>query len=523
MIRISGIKLDLKHSEEDILKAIEKRLNAKIDNFKISNKSIDARNKQSIKIVYSVDVSVRNEDIYVDDNMIKKIEEFIYEIKDLGMYKGLRPVVVGSGPAGIFASLILAKANLKPIILERGYDVDTRVKDVYNFFQNGVLNEKSNVQFGEGGAGTFSDGKLTTNTHNKRIKIVIDELINAGADEAISYIAKPHIGTDVLVDIVKNIRKTIEKLGGTYCFGHKLVDINYENETLKSLVVENEGRKYILETDFCILAIGHSARDTFEMLKEKVYMTKKPFSVGLRIEHKQEYINKAQYGESYKYLPPAEYKLNVRTKNQRGVYTFCMCPGGLVVPAASEAGYLAINGMSYNDRGLENANSAVLVNVNPEDLDEDVMSGVYFQRELEKKAFILGGADYKAPVQLVKDFIKNKKTKSLQDVIPSYSIGYKFANLREIFPEYINIALEDGLISLDKKLKGFSSNGAVLTGVESRSSSPVRIVRQLDMYSSIKGLIPCGEGAGYAGGIMSAAVDGIKCAEKILEVIGENI
>ena len=320
-------------------------------------------------------------------------------------YKGLRPVIVGSGPGGIFAGLILAKAGLNPIILERGKAVDDRITDVYNFFNTGKLDVTSNVQFGEGGAGTFSDGKLTTNSHNSRIRIVIDELINAGADENISYIAKPHIGTDVLVNVVKKVREKIEKLGGEYRFLNQLVDIKYTNDRLKALVVKKaDGSTYEIETDYCILAIGHSARDTIYMLKNRgVYLTKKSFAVGFRIEHKQGYINECQYGKNYsKKLPPAEYKINVRTKTGRGVYTFCMCPGGVVVPASSEQGYLAINGMSYNKRNLENANSAVLVNVEPSDLPEDVMSGIEFQREIEHKAFLLGGSNYKAPVQLAK-------------------------------------------------------------------------------------------------------------------------
>ncbi len=522
MIRISGLKLSIDHSEEDIIRKIKKLLKTKseIKTFKISNKSIDARKKTNIQIVYSVDIEIDNENKYINGNTIRKLEEIVYNVPYIENYNGTRPVVIGSGPAGIFAALILAKANLKPIIIERGRAVDERVEDVYKFFETGKLDIESNVQFGEGGAGTFSDGKLTTNTHNKRIKVVIDELIKAGADPKISYISKPHIGTDILVNLVKEIRNTIISLGGEYRFENKFIGFEEKNNELKSLKIEKiNGKIYELEAKDCILALGHSARDTFYMLKDKnVFMTKKIFAVGFRIEHKQSFINEAQYGSNELDLPPAEYKLNVRA-NGRGVYTFCMCPGGVVVPSASEIGHLVVNGMSYNKRDLENANSAVLVNVMPEDLEEDILSGVEFQRTIEKKAFELGGSNYNAPVQLVKDYIANKSSTKLLDIKPSYSIGYKLSNLNEILPEYLNISLREGLLGLNKKIKGFSENGAILTGVESRSSSPVRIVRDENMYSSVKGIIPCGEGAGYAGGIMSAAVDGIKCAEKIIENI----
>ncbi|VWL85660.1 NAD(P)/FAD-dependent oxidoreductase [Oceanivirga miroungae] len=524
MIRITGITVDIDHNEENIkdkIREVLKNRNLKIDKFRISNKAIDARAKLKVpKYIYTVDIEFDNEDYYVNDNNIKKIIEAEYIIPDLSWYKGKRPIIVGSGPAGIFAGLILARANLKPIIIERGEKVENRVKDVYNFFETGKLKTESNVQFGEGGAGTFSDGKLTTNTHNDRIKVVVDELIKAGADKEIAYISKPHIGTDVLVDIVKNIRHTIESLGGEYRFNSQFIDYETQKNKLKSLKIKQiSGNIYQIDTNHCILALGHSARDTFYMLRDKnMTMSKKIFAVGFRIEHKQSFIDKSQYRAFRFKLPPAEYKLNVRANN-RGVYTFCMCPGGVVVPSSSEENRLVVNGMSYNARSLENANSAVLVNVNPSDLGEDVLSGVEFQREIEEKAFKLGGSNYHAPVQLVTDYINNRKSTKILDVVPSYSIGYKLANLNEILPEYLNISLREGLSLLNNKLKGFSENGAILTGVESRSSSPIRIDRDEQFNSSVVGIIPCGEGAGYAGGIMSAAVDGIRCAEKIIEMI----
>ncbi|WP_314010285.1 FAD-dependent protein [Pseudostreptobacillus hongkongensis] len=525
MLRMTNIKVDIEHNIDDVLFQIKKFLNLKdIEKYRITGRAIDARNKNAIKYVYSVDFEAPK---HIYDNVeeyknLQVVEEYVYPQKYINDYKGLRPVVIGTGPAGMFAGLILAIAGLRPIILERGKAVKERVDDVYSFFNNGTLNEESNVQYGEGGAGTFSDGKLTTNTHNIRIKKVIEELIDAGADKEIEYISKPHLGTDELIKIVENIRKKVIKLGGEYLFETKFIDFEEENNILKSVLVENlkTKEKYTIETDNAILAIGHSARDTFEMLyNNKLDISKKPFSVGVRIEHKQEMINKSQYGKYFDKLPPAEYKLHVRNENSRGVYTFCMCPGGVVVPSSSEKNRLVVNGMSYSKRDLENANSALLVNVMPEDLGEHVLSGMYFQRELEEKAFIMGGSNYKAPVQLVVDFINNRKSTRIGNVKPSYSIGYTLANMNELFPDFISQALREGLPKFDNKLKGFASKDAIITGVESRSSSPIRINRDDDLNSSVKGLIPSGEGAGYAGGIMSAAVDGIRCAEQVIENI----
>ncbi len=533
MLRINNIKMPINHNDDDLKKAVENMLDInkkEFKSFEITGQAIDARNKNNIIYVYSVDIALINEDKYKDLPNVRKMEKSEYIVEKVELKNRKRPVIVGSGPSGLFAALILAEAGLKPIIIEQGKKVEERQKDVYNFFKDGKFNKYSNVQFGEGGAGTFSDGKLTTNTNNFRMQKVYSEFILAGAEKKISYMSKPHVGTDKLIGIMKNIRKKIEDLGGEYRFQNKLVSITYENSKITEAIIEILSDKsdtedeihneiYKIDTDIVILAIGHSSRDTFYMLNEKnIKMERKIFSVGVRIEHKQSMINHSQYGKFTDKLPAAEYKLSVKSENGRGVYTFCMCPGGVVVPAASEEGRLVVNGMSYSKRNLENANSAILVNVYPDDFGEGgVLAGVEFQRKLEEKAFELGGSDYKAPVQLFGDFVKNVKSEKLGKVKPSYAKGYKFANLNECFPDYINISLKEGIQLMDRKIKGFANYDSVLSAVESRSSSPVKIPRNEKFFSNIDGIIPCGEGAGYAGGIMSAAVDGIKCAEAVIE------
>ena len=528
MLKINNIKMPVKHNENDLKNVVCKlyKINKnEIKSFEIAGQAIDARKKNNVVFVYAVNIELENEKKFENVKNIKKFEKQIYSISKIENFseneKIKRPVVVGSGPAGIFAGLVMAEAGLKPIIIEQGKNVDERKKDVYNFFKTRKLNKYSNVQFGEGGAGTFSDGKLNTNTNNFRMQKIYDELILAGAEKKISYMSKPHIGTDKLIGIMKNIRKKIESLGGEYRFCTKLTKINYKNNKLKEIEVEDlkNKKKYTISTNIAVLAIGHSARETFHMLnEEKVQMERKIFSVGVRIEHKQSMINRAQYGKFADKLPSAEYKLNVKTSNGRGVYTFCMCPGGVVVPSASEENRLVVNGMSYSKRNLENANSAILVNVFPDDFEgNSVLAGIEFQRKLEEKAFILGGSDYKAPVQLFGDFLNNKVSKKLGNVKPSYLADYKFADLNQIFPEYINSSLKEGITLMDKKIKGFANYDAILTGVESRSSSPVKIPRNEKFFSNIEGIMPCGEGAGYAGGIMSAAVDGVKCAEFVID------
>ena len=529
MLRINNIKTKVKHTKGDIRKEISKILNIdmkEVPEFKISSQSIDARNKSNIMFVYSVDIELENESSFYNYKNVRKIDEYNYSVEKITNTKAKRPIVIGSGPSGIFATLILAEAGLKPILIERGKSVDDRMKDVDTFFKTGKLNVESNVQFGEGGAGTFSDGKLTTNINNDKIKKVINELIIAGAPEEISYLSKPHIGTDKLIDVLKKMRNKIETLGGEYRFCTKLTLIKCKDNKINSIIVEStiNNSTIEMETDGLILALGHSSRDTIEMLyNNKIKIEAKPFSIGVRIEHKQEMINNSQYGKFSKLLPAADYKLNTKLKNGRGVYTFCMCPGGIVVPSASEDGRLVVNGMSYYSRDLENANSAVLVNVETSDFSSDnPLAGIEFQRNLEASAYKLGGGNYKAPVQLVGDFLQNKKSTKLGDVKPSYSIGYTLANLSDCLPSFISESLREGLINLDKKLNGFIKYDSLLTGVESRSSSPVRILRNEKMFCNIEGVIPCGEGAGYAGGIMSAAVDGIKCAEALCSYYKDN-
>jgi len=530
LIRIEEIALGVNEKQELLETEICDILNIKkeeIIEWIISKKAVDSRKKEKILFVYSVDVKLKNQEkifkkIYVKKikrHRIRFIDPFFYNIKIVKKdAKRKRPIVIGSGPSGIFCALVLAEAGLNPLIIERGKDVDSRIKDVQLFFEKRELNTESNVEFGEGGAGTFSDGKLYTNINDPRTKYIFDEFIKAGASSEIAYDARPHIGTDKLRIIVKNLRKKIISLGGEIKFETCLTDIEYKNDKI-SCVLLNSKEKIL--ADDLILAIGHSARDTYGMLYNRnIKMESKPFSIGVRIEHKKEMINKSQYGEEYDNprLPSARYNLAVHLKNKRSVYTFCMCPGGYVISGASENGMLTTNGMSEYEQDGENSNSAILVNINPCDFESDhPLSGIDFQRKWEKEAFELGGKNYNAPAQLVGDFLKNNCSEELKGINPTYRPGVTLASLRDCLPEYVIESLKEALPLFDRKIKGFSNREAILTGIETRSSSPVRILRNDNFETNISGIYPIGEGAGYAGGITSSAVDGILLAEKIIE------
>ena len=527
MIRINDISLPLDYNETTIKKAAAKKLKINISEIKYASlykRSVDARKKNNVHFQATVDVKLGGKEQYIADkiNSATIVEEYRY---NLPVSKPLtqRPVVVGSGPCGLFAALILAQAGQQPILIERGRDVDSRTADVNKFWTDGTLDTASNVQFGEGGAGTFSDGKLTTGTKDSRTRKVLEEFVENGAPQEILYLAKPHIGTDKLKITVKNIRNKIISLGGEVLFETKLVGFKTKDDCIIGIETEHNGTKQTIPTDNVILAIGHSARDTFEMLVDSgIKMEQKAFSMGARIEHLQENINKQQYGQFWNstYLSAADYKLAVHLKSGRGVYTFCMCPGGSVVAAASEENRLVTNGMSEFARDKTNANSALLVGINPDDFgSEDILAGVELQRKLEHQAFETGGGNYHAPVQRVCDFMQKQKSNSIGSVIPSYKPGYQLTSLDLCLPDYITDSMREGIILMDKRMNGFADGDAVLTAVESRSSSPVRILRNENMQSvSLKGLYPCGEGAGFAGGIISAAVDGIKAAEMILNL-----
>jgi Uncharacterized FAD-dependent dehydrogenases len=525
MIRLQQLKMRVEQSEDDIKKEVAKILSIslnEINAFSIAKKSIDARKKEDIKYVYTVDVSLEKEEDILkrkrNNQNIQVIEPKTYKTPLQGEVPlKKRPVIVGSGPAGLYCGLLLAECGYRPIILERGEAVETRQETVHTFWKTGKLSPNSNVQFGEGGAGTFSDGKLNTLVKDSlgRNKKVLEEFVKAGAAEEILYLNKPHIGTDVLIEVVKNLRKKLLSLGGEIRFESQLTDIIIENNEITGITINNQEK---ILTEVLVLAIGHSARDTFEMLERlKVQMEAKSFAVGVRVEHSQQMINTSQYGEKFAdKLPAADYKLTAQLSNGRGIYSFCMCPGGYVVNAASEEGGLAVNGMSYYKRDSENANSAIIVTVTPEDFGETgCLAGVKFQRELEKKAFVLGGG--KIPVQLYGDFLAGKCSTAFGDIKPCAKGNLQFANLKEILPDFISSSLEEGIKAFDKKIKGFARRDMILSGIESRTSSPVRIVRDNLFESNIKGLYPCGEGAGYAGGITSAAIDGIKVSEAIIQ------
>lgn len=528
MIRVSNIRVSLDFNFEDILPFCARKLDIPenhIKSLKLSKKSVDARKKSDVHFIISVDISAKGE-----ENLLRRlktavhIKENAYSIPAVSA--GKRPVVVGFGPAGMFAALVLSYAGAEPIVLERGLDVDSRVKSVEEFRNTGKLDPECNVQFGEGGAGTFSDGKLTTGIRDFRIPQILQWLVEFGAPEEILYLAKPHIGTDKLRNVVKNLRKQIEKFGGEVRFGARFSGYETEKGCISRISYTDCEGVHNIVTDNVILAAGHSARDVFELLYEKnAVLSQKSFAVGVRIEHLRRDIDRAMYGRfaGHHALKAADYKLAVHLPNGRALYTFCMCPGGEVISASSETGRLAVNGMSRFARDGKNSNSALLVNVNPDDYGSShPLAGMYFQRNIEEKAFAAGGSDYSAPAVTVGDFLENRSSGSFGKVKPSYAPAVKYASPDDYLPDFVCESLRLGIVEMGRKIKGFDDKNAVLTGVESRSSSPVRIERGENLQSvSAGGLFPCGEGAGYAGGIVSAAVDGMKCAEAVIKRLGE--
>jgi len=525
MVIVRNIRLESEKDEGLLIKKAAKLVRlreSEIKDFRIVKKSLDSRRKNDIHRRYSVVFSCFNEANVIARAKNKDVAaygDFEYTIPKC-KHTDERPVVVGFGPAGMFAALLLSYAGARPIVIERGSEVGRRLMLVESFRAGGKLDTECNVQFGEGGAGTFSDGKLNTGIKDKRIVFMLREFYKHGAPESILYDAKPHIGTDILTKVVKNIRNTVIKNGGEIRFDSKLTGLRLEGNKLIGIKVSHGGEEYSLDCTKLILAIGHSARDTFEMLNNAgVPMIPKAFSMGFRIEHLQSDIDLSQYRRERGELPPADYALSCHLPDETSAYTFCMCPGGEVIAAASENGGIVTNGMSRSKRDGENANSALLVTLTPEDFPYDgVLGGMYWQREIEQRAFSLSG-DYRAPAQLAGDFLRGTPSTDAGKVKPSYRPGVHWCDLHELLPKRMTDVLENALPELGKKLAGFDDPEAVLTAPETRSSSPVRILRNGDHMSEIQGLFPCGEGAGYAGGITSAAVDGLKCAEALIELL----
>ncbi|MES2163772.1 MAG: NAD(P)/FAD-dependent oxidoreductase [Pseudomonadota bacterium] len=536
MLRLNEVKLPLNHAEADLPAAILARLDIAADallGYTVFKRSYDARKKTAIVLIYSLDVEVRDEAA-----LLKRLQhdvhlmpapdttyKFVAHGEQLaGHDLNPRPVVIGTGPCGLFAALILAQMGLRPIILERGKQVRERTVDTFGFWRKRELNPESNVQFGEGGAGTFSDGKLYSQIKDPKHygRKVLTEFVKAGAPEEIMYVSKPHIGTFRLVKMVEQMRANIEQMGGEYRFENKVVDIDIEQGPgggqVRGLTLEN-GEKIV--TNHVVLAVGHSARDTFEMLYRRgVYVEAKPFSIGFRVEHPQSLIDACRFGPNagHPILGAADYKLVHHASNGRAVYSFCMCPGGTVVAAASEPGRVVTNGMSQYSRNERNANSAIVVSISPEvDYPGHPLAGIEFQRRLEEKAFELGGGTYNAPGQLMGDFVAGRASTEFGSVVPSYKPGVHLTDLATILPEFAVTALREAFPAFDKQVKGYFKHDAVLTGLETRTSSPIRIKRRDDTLQSLntRGLFPAGEGAGYAGGILSAGVDGIKVAEAV--------
>ncbi|OEZ94798.1 FAD dependent oxidoreductase [Janthinobacterium sp. HH107] len=535
MLRLNEVKLPLEHDEAALPAAILARLGIAADEllgFTVFKRSYDARKRSAVVLIYSLHVDVKNEAAVLarlghDIHLMPAPDtdyKFVAGGEQLaGHTNEPRPIVIGTGPCGLFVALILAQMGLRPLILERGKQVRERTVDTFGFWRKRELNPESNVQFGEGGAGTFSDGKLYSQIKDPKHygRKVLTEFVKAGAPEEIMYVSKPHIGTFRLVKMVEEMRANIERLGGEYRFSSKVVDLDIEPGSdggqVRGVVLDNGET---IASNHVVLAIGHSARDTFEMLHRRgVYIEAKPFSIGFRVEHPQSLIDSCRFGPSagHPILGAADYKLVHHASNGRSVYSFCMCPGGTVVAAASEPGRLVTNGMSQYSRNERNANSAIVVGITPADYPGDPLAGIALQRELEERAFALGGGNYDAPGQLVGDFVAGRASTEFGSVVPSYKPAVHLTDLAPSLPEYAITALREAFPAFNKQIKGYYKADAVLTGVETRTSSPIRIKRRDDDFQSLntRGLFPAGEGAGYAGGILSAAVDGIKVAEAV--------
>ena len=530
MIRITELRLPLEHPVDALPAAIVERLGVTATDlldYQVFKRGYDARKRDAIRLVYTLDITVANEAVVLkrfsqDPHITLSPDTNYHFVGQAPENLQQRPVIVGFGPCGIMAALLLAQMGFRPIILERGKKVRERTKDTWGLWRKNQLNPESNVQFGEGGAGTFSDGKLYSQIKDPKHygRKVLTEFVKAGAPEEILYVSKPHIGTFRLVKMVENIRREIESLGGEIRFQQQVTDVLIEKGQLRGVILNNGEQ---LRTDHVILALGHSARDTFHMLYERgVFMEAKPFSVGFRIEHPQKLIDQARFGKfaGNELLGAADYKIVHHAKNGRSVYSFCMCPGGQVVAATSEPGHVVTNGMSQYSRAERNANAGIVVGITPQDYPGGPLAGIEFQRRWESRAYELGGGNYEAPGQLVGDFIKGQASTQLGTVEPSYQPGVHLTDLATSLPSYAIEAIREALPAFEKQIKGFSMYDAVLTGVETRTSSPLRITRGQDMQSlNIKGLYPAGEGAGYAGGILSAGVDGIRVAEAVAQAM----